>query len=423
MLLKSCDILTTILQSVFFVWICNNISSKENKLSKFKAIVLVLIIFIISTIFTYSDISGSYISLVMVIFTLLSIILFYRKSILDGLLGFGLANLIIVLSSYFVFSFYQSVIVELKLKVSTELQMLLFVFIPAWSIYFLFYKLRKYFFNAIFALKNLRPSLIFVLILNYTLVLLDILRLTLHTVDIELMFRYAVYFITLVIFIFSIIYFARINDSSKEVELLNAALNNKIIELKKLKHDYGSEISSLYGLYQLGKIDRIGQLLKSIVDSYQSLDTGININVQATPLVASVLHSAVSKGIDVIAFDSADYENLSITDNDLLKVLSNIIKNSIDALADTVNPTIKFKSYNNYNGVLITILNNGPEIPKKIMHKIFETGFSTKNNMSEDRGFGLNIVSNIINQCNGKISVESNAQWTQFTIELPYKIS
>ncbi|GAA0726229.1 hypothetical protein GCM10008905_22530 [Clostridium malenominatum] len=421
MLLKICDILTTIFQSFFFVWICNNITSKENKLPKFKAIILTIIIFTISAAFTYSCISTTYVNLMMIIFALLSIILFYRKSILDGLLGFGLANSIIVLSSYFVFLFYQSVIIELNLKISTELQMLLFVFIPAWSIYFLVYKLKKYFFNAIFALKNLRPSLIFVLLLNYTLILLDTLRVILHTVNIELMFRYSVYLITLITFIFTVIHFARISDKSKEVELLNAALNDKIIELKKLKHDYGSEISSLYGLYQLGKFDRIGQLLKSIVDSYQSLDTGININIQATPLVASVLHSAVSKGIDVIVFDSADYENLNISDNDLVKVLSNIIKNSIDALKDITNPTIKFKSYNNYDGVLINIINNGPEIPNEIIHKIFETGFSTKGNMSGDRGFGLNIVSNIINQCHGKISVESNAQWTQFTIILPYK--
>nr|WP_246582887.1 ATP-binding protein [Clostridium mobile] len=205
--------------------------------------------------------------------------------------------------------------------------------------------------------------------------------------------------------------------------MLNSALNEKITELKKLKHDYGSEISSLYGLYQLGKIDRIGELLKNIVERYQSLNTTINISVQATPIVASILHSAVAANIDVIVFDSADYENLNITDGELIKVLSNIVNNSRDALKDVKNPIIKFKSYNGYDGVIINIINNGPEIPKEIRNKIFESGFSTKENSSGDRGYGLNIVSNIISQCNGKISVESNNQWTQFKIEIPYKDS
>ena len=423
MLLKICDILTTILQSIFFVWASNNIASKNNKLSKIKSGLLSLSIFVTIVTFTYSNIIIPYANLLMVIIILIFISYFYKNYIIDGFLGFGLTYSIIILTSYFIFTFYQSAIANLNLSISDQLKMVIFVYTPAWIVYLIFYSLRKYFFDAVMALKSLRPSLIFVLLLNYTLILTDTLRINLHIEDIGIMFKYTLYLSTLITFIFSIIYFAKIHDKSKEVEMLNAALNDKIIELKKLKHDYGSEISSLYGLYQLGKFDRIGDLLKSIVERYQSLNTALNINVQATPMVASVLHSAVSSGIDVIVFDSATYENLNITDSELLKILSNIVNNSIDALKDVTNPTIKFKSYNNYNGIIISITNNGPEIPKEIRNKIFDTGFSTKDNNSGDRGFGLNIVINIINKCEGKISLESNDKWTQFKIELPYKIS
>ncbi|MEW9094337.1 MAG: ATP-binding protein [Clostridiaceae bacterium] len=423
MLFKICDMLTTGCQSFLFVLTCNNIVSKENKISKLKSGILMAIIYIISTIFTYSDIDTPYANLIMVISALLFIILFYKKSILDAFLGFGSSYSIVVIASYFIFAFYQNLIVKLNLNISIELQTLIFIYIPTWLVYILVYKFRKYFFNAIMGLKSLRPSLIFVLLLNYTLILTDTLRIHWQIEDIGDIFKYSLYLISLMAFIFAIIYFAKVNDKLQEVEMLNYALNDKITELKKLKHDYGSEISSLYGLYQLGKIDRIGELLKNIVERYQSLNTTINVSVQATPIVASVLHSAVSANIDVIVFDSADYENLNLTDSDLIKVLSNIINNSRDALKDVKNPIIKFKSYNGYDGVIINIINNGPEIPKEIRNKIFESGFSTKENSSGDRGYGLNIVSSIISQCNGKISVESNNQWTQFKIEIPYKDS
>ncbi|WP_315117383.1 ATP-binding protein [uncultured Clostridium sp.] len=421
MLLKICDMLTTICQSFLFVLTCNNIVSKDNRISKFKLGILMVIVFMISMIFTHSGITSPYANLLMVIGTLLFIILFYRKSILDAFLGFGLSYSIVILSSYFIITFYQNIVVKFNFAISSEIQTLIFIFMPAWFIYILVYKYRKYFFDAIIGVKSLRPSLIFILLLNYALILTDTLRIHWQIEGMGELFKHSLYLISLMAFIFAIIYFAKINGKLQEVEMLNSALNDKIIELKKLKHDYGSEISSLYGLYQLGKVDRIGELLKNIVERYQSLNTTINVSVQATPIVASVLHSAVSASIDVIVFDSADYENLNITDNDLLKVLSNIINNSRDALRDVQSPIIKFKSYNGYNGVIITIINNGPEIPKEIRNRIFESGFSTKENTSGDRGYGLNIVSNIISQCNGRISVESNKQWTQFKIEIPYK--
>lgn len=237
------------------------------------------------------------------------------------------------------------------------------------------------------------------------------------------MFKSTLYFITFIAFVFATIYFAKINDKAREVELLNKALNDKITELKKIKHDYGSEISSLYGLYQMGKMDRIGELLKGIVERYQGMNSAINVSVQATPLVSSVLNYAVNEGASVIVFDGGNYENLAVTDNEMLKLLSNIVNNSVEVLKSTSNPTIKFKSYNSYKGLIITISNNGPEIPGDIKGRIFKAGFSTKDNKNGDRGFGLSIVTDIIKNCSGKISVESNKEWTQFKLEIPYRVS
>ena len=235
-----------------------------------------------------------------------------------------------------------------------------------------------------------------------------------------LVFKSVLYSTAFIAFVMAVVYFAKINDKSKEVEMLNAALNEKIVELKKVKHDYGSEISGLYGLYQLGKMDRIGEMLKAIVQRNQALNTAVSVNIEGNPIVASVLHSATSIGIDVIVFDNGSYEDLAITDNELLKLISNIVKNSIDVLSNVKNPIIKYKSYNSYNGIIITITNNGPEIPEDIKNKIFESGFSTKKNESSDRGYGLSIVNDIIRKCNGEISVESDKEWTQFKLEIPY---
>jgi sensor histidine kinase regulating citrate/malate metabolism len=276
-------------------------------------------------------------------------------------------------------------------------------------------------FDTCLAVKNLKRSLVLILLIDYALIFLDTLHMEWATESMGVIFKFTLNLTAFTVFVFAAIYFAKINDKSKEVEMLNIALNEKVTELKKIKHDYGSEISSLYGLYQLGKIDRIGSLLKGIVERYQGMNPTINISVQATPLVASVLNYAFSAGVNVIVFDGGNYESLAVTDNDLLKLLSNIVRNSVDALERTQNPTIKFKSYNSYKGIVISVINNGPQISEDSKGKIFRAGFSTKENKSSDRGYGLSIVMDIIKGCNGEISVESSKEWTQFKIEIPYQ--
>ena len=421
MILKACDIATTIYQSFLFVWITNNIAYKYNKISRAKSLIAMILVFIEVYIFTHSNFHSSISNLLMVIGILLIVSIFFKKALIDAFLGFGVAYLIVAMTSYFLLTVYTSIAANLKLNISDEIRMLIFVFIPAWITYSLVYKNGKYIFNAAISLKNIRHLLIFVLIADYSILVIDTLRIDWTVESMGLMFKSVLYIITFISLIFTIIYFAKINNKTKEVEMLNNALNEKIVELKKIKHDYGSEISGLYGLYQLKQMDRLGLLLKSIVERYQNLNDGISVSEQATPMVASALYSATALGINVICFDSADYDNITINDNDFLKIISNIIRNSIDAVEKVKNPTIKYKSYNNHDGVVINISNNGPEIPSSVITKLYEAGFSTKENKNEYRGYGLSIVKDIISNCNGKISIESDMEWTTFQIEIPIK--
>ena len=57
-------------------------------------------------------------------------------------------------------------------------------------------------------------------------------------------------------------------------------------------------------------------------------------------------------------------------------------------------------SYYSYNHVIISLQNNGPEIDKNIIDRIFEEGFSTKKNKNGDNGFGLHIVKEIVDKNN-----------------------
>ncbi len=415
------DILTTIIQAFMVALSCNGITNKENKLSKSKFLMLTGMIFVSIVIITYGLPVGQFSNILMIISIILFPVVFYRRSVIDAFLGFGIFYTPTIIIMYFLQIAYVNYIVNLNLNIPQEAMMLIFLYIPYWTLLMSMFVFRRLIYNAVIYLKTIKRSLIFVLIYDYIVILFDVLRVHFQFDKLDLLFKSSLYLIIFMSFIFIVFYFSRISNTAREVETLNSALKDKIDELKKLKHDYGSEISSLHALFKLGKYDKLEEVLDGIVRRYQTTSTSVLAEIDADPIIYSVLHEAVARGVDVITYDSVDYEELDITDNDLVKLISNIIRNSLEALKNTERPMIKYRSYSGYNGAIITIDNNGPEIPKAIRKKIFEKGFSTKENKEGERGLGLTIVNDIIKKCKGEISVDSNSQWTQFKIEIPYK--
>jgi signal transduction histidine kinase len=59
-------------------------------------------------------------------------------------------------------------------------------------------------------------------------------------------------------------------------------------------------------------------------------------------------------------------------------------------------------------------------VPPEIQGKIFEPFFTTKP-AGEGSGLGLHIVRQIIEKHQGKISLESKAEFTTFRVSLPIK--
>jgi len=106
-------------------------------------------------------------------------------------------------------------------------------------------------------------------------------------------------------------------------------------------------------------------------------------------------------------------------EDELAQVWSNIINNALQASNNKCNITIDYTD--DLNSHIISIQNDGPKIPDEVVDKIFDEFFTTKKR-GEGTGLGLNIVKNIIEKHNGKITCTSSEKMTTFTITLPKQI-
>jgi PAS domain S-box-containing protein len=137
------------------------------------------------------------------------------------------------------------------------------------------------------------------------------------------------------------------------------------------------------------------------------------------------LHSNLTTVLNVLKYEITKNVELSYEVSDTLFVLgfevklfqlwSNIIKNAIDAMDNQENKQLRIHAYETEHEIAVSIQNNGPMIPEEIQDKIFRKFFSSKTKKN-GTGLGLSIVQNVIDEHNAKIILDSNKEFTKFTV-------
>jgi signal transduction histidine kinase len=111
--------------------------------------------------------------------------------------------------------------------------------------------------------------------------------------------------------------------------------------------------------------------------------------------------------------------------NHLKQILTNLLKNAAEALAEGGNITISSDNHTSFSGrdcVSISVIDNGPGLPADIMEKLFYPVTSSKG--KGHSGLGLSIVKKLVDEMNGYIVCRSNKNTgTEFQILLPKAIS
>jgi nitrogen fixation/metabolism regulation signal transduction histidine kinase len=101
----------------------------------------------------------------------------------------------------------------------------------------------------------------------------------------------------------------------------------------------------------------------------------------------------------------------------LIRVVTNLVKNAIQAVPDVESPRILVSVTSDGDYVKIAVADNGIGISDEVKEKVFEPKFTTK---SSGMGLGLGMVKNIVETYKGTISLTSQpGKGSVFTVRFP----
>lgn len=151
-------------------------------------------------------------------------------------------------------------------------------------------------------------------------------------------------------------------------------------------------------IQQIDILSNISTAFSALTNMPDKNDEYFNI----IPIVKRTLDIFDSK---YITFVCEEKEIVVLFDKDQMgRVVTNLVKNAIQAIENQTNPKIVVSLTKENNFVDLSVSDNGIGIPSENMDKIFEPKFTTKSGGS---GLGLAMVKSIVSSYNGTISLVS----------------
>ena len=217
----------------------------------------------------------------------------------------------------------------------------------------------------------------------------------------------------------------RQNDFGGSSSVLVHGLKNQIIVAEILvaqlseqmagrKEEMAAEYDEIRQLSD--QIEVIRNRLDVIYKSFMKVELKL-VRLSILDLMATCRAKLPADADSFIGYEIED--SVIIADKELLsEAIYNVINNAIEATKGKKEPKVEVKVEALRARVMISIRNNGPEIPPKIRQRLFQP-FTTTKNTGNNWGLGLFYTHMIIKMHFGDIQLESNPQWTEFLIMLP----
>ncbi|MGG1157655.1 sensor histidine kinase [Brevibacillus formosus] len=195
--------------------------------------------------------------------------------------------------------------------------------------------------------------------------------------------------------------------------------------LRSQTHEYSNKLHLISGLIQL----------ESYQEAIETISSELNVHVHNTtfilqevpdPLIGGLLlgklNQANERKVELKIDPESNFRDIpaSIDRSQLIVILGNLIDNAMDAVKapGAIAPEITIFLLNMEEVLLIEVEDLGPGISEENAERIFELGFSTK--QQPNHGYGLHLVKQAVLHVHGNITHTGNpAGGTIFTVTIP----
>ncbi|WCK54078.1 sensor histidine kinase [Aneurinibacillus sp. Ricciae_BoGa-3] len=193
--------------------------------------------------------------------------------------------------------------------------------------------------------------------------------------------------------------------------------------LRSQRHEFMNKLHTISGLIQLEEYELVRELIHKVNEEQQQVLTFFMSRIRDPAIVGTLIgkvHRAKEQGITLSIDPKSHLADPCKHREIVITILGNAIENAIESITGSQNPLcrpeINVFINDETEHLIVNVEDKGPGIDPSLKERIFEDGMTTK---GPGRGFGLALLSKLVADAGGNLSILSSYEGAILEAKLP----
>lgn len=193
------------------------------------------------------------------------------------------------------------------------------------------------------------------------------------------------------------------------------SMSDNLEKQRRKSHEFNNQMSAIKGMLEQGHIIELQEYVSVIVEKEKKLPIEINTHNAIINAILSTKYEEIrQKGITFI-MKVSDLSGITISDEDIVVLLSNLLNNAIEATESSKEKMIKMKFVIEDGQIILSINNSFSDMPVSVEGELI----STKDNNEGSHGIGMKNVTEVIEKYQGRYVIDYDEQWFTISMIIP----
>ena len=201
----------------------------------------------------------------------------------------------------------------------------------------------------------------------------------------------------------------------KNETALYRSISDNLDRQRKRVHEFDNQLAAIKGMLEQGNIKELEEYVNLLEEKKPIEQATIDTkHVIVNAILNTKCEEMQSKDILFVSKIN-DLSELTIRDDDLVVLLSNLLNNAIEACEQSVDKVIKMKFVIEDNQIILSVKNSNAELPTQVDGKIV----TSKTDHPGEHGIGLKNVEEVVEKYNGAYVIDFDNELFSISMIIP----
>lgn len=207
---------------------------------------------------------------------------------------------------------------------------------------------------------------------------------------------------------------AIINRVKNETMLYRSIFDN-LDRQKKRAHEFDNQLAAIKGMLEQGNIKELEEYVNLLNEKKPKEQPIIDTNHVIVNAILNTKYVEMRDKDILFVMKINDLSGLTIRDDDLVVLLSNLLNNAIEACEQAKEKVVKMKFVIEDSQIILSVKNSIAELPTQVDGKIV----TSKTDHPEEHGIGLKNVEEVVEKYNGGYVIDFDNELFSISMMIP----